>query len=450
MPLHTYLTADTRPLLYLLTGAVGFVLLIACANVGNLLLSRAVSREHEIGVRAALGAGRGRLLRQLLTESTLISVLGGAMGLLVAFWGVRALAPLIPGTIPTAGPVAIDREVLVFTLAISLLVGILVGLAPALRAARSAPLRDDRRPWVGTGISRSRAAVVVAEVALALMLLIGAGLLIRSFVNLQGALGIPLVAGRFFTEQDGGDIEALAIINTRVARRLWGDQDPVGRALSAFQDMRLRIVGVVANTRDSIEDDATPKIYLPYRQFLGELRAMMLAVQTTTSATNLVGTIRAEASAMDDRMIIDRIRTMDAIRGDLVSERRFSTLVLGIFAAVALLLSAAGVYSVMAYSINRRTGELGIRKALGARPQDLVRMVLGHGLQLIGVGLVLGLSGAFFVTRVLSNQLWGVTATDPLTVGAMATLLLAVGGVACYLPARRATRVDPMVALRHD
>ena len=471
VPLHTYLTADARPLLYLLTGAVGFVLMIACANVGNLLLSRAVSREHEIGVRAALGAGRGRLLRQLLTESTLISVLGGAMGLLVAFWGVRALAPLIPGTIPAAGPVAIDREVLVFTLAISLLVGILVGLAPALGSARSAPLRDDRRPWVGTGISRSRAAVVVGEVALALMLLIGAGLLIRSFVNLQGedmgfrtdrvmtlrvkphwarmpgqapdpsfylrlrerieripgvlrvggssslpttargrgwrirvegqtatplseemfarpnliagdyftALGIPQVAGRFFTEQDGDDVEALAIINARVARRLWGDQDPVGRGLTAFQDMRLRVVGVVGNTRDSIEDDATPKIYLPYRQFLGELRAMMLAVQTTTSATNLVGTIRAEASAMDDRMIIDRIRTMDAIRGDLVSERRFSTLVLGIFAAVALLLSAAGVYSVMAYSINRRTGELGIRKALGARPQDLVRMVLGQG-----------------------------------------------------------------------
>jgi len=214
--------------------------------------------------------------------------------------------------------------------------------------------------------------------------------------------------------------------------------------------MRLRVVGVVGNTRDSIEDDATPKIYLPYRQFLSELRAMLLAVQTTTSATNLVGTIRAEASAMDDRMIIDRIRTMDAIRRDLVSERRFSTLVLGIFAAVALLLSAAGVYSVMAYSINRRTAELGIRKALGARPQELVRMVLGHGLRLIGVGLVLGLSGAFFVTRVLSNQLWVVTATDPLTVGAMAALLLAVGGVACYLPARRATRVDPTVALRHE
>ena len=313
MPLHTYLTADTRPLLYLLTGAVGFVLLIACANVGNLLLSRAVSREHEIGVRAALGAGRGRLLRQLLTESTLISVLGGAMGLLVAFWGVRALAPLIPGTIPTAGPVAIDREVLVFTLAISLLVGILVGLAPALRAARSAPLRDDRRPWVGTGISRSRAAVVVAEVALALMLLIGAGLLIRSFVNLQGALGIPLVAGRFFTEQDGGDIEALAIINTRVARRLWGDQDPVGRALSAFQDMRLRIVGVVANTRDSIEDDATPKIYLPYRQFLGELRAMMLAVQTTTSATNLVGNLGSNARS-DDPTSSERRVNHDVLR----------------------------------------------------------------------------------------------------------------------------------------
>ena len=543
--LHRFLTGDAQGLLYLMAGTVGFVLLIACANVTNLLLSRAAARRHEIGVRRALGAGRIQLIRQLLAESALLAIGAGAGGVVLAYWGTRAAAPLLPSIMAAPGPIAIDGRMLLFTLAVSITAGLLVGVAPAFQASGVDPAaalsdRSSRRGDRGNMGGRIRKGLVVAEVGLALSLLVGAGLMIRSFGNLQAedmgfdaervltlrvkphwaqfaggrpdpvfyrelldrirglpnvvaiggssslpttargrgwriraqgqidsepmlfarpnliageyfpALGVPLVSGRLFTEADGPDSERIAIINETLASQLWPGQDAVGRQLTALANRDMQIVGVVGDVRDAIGDDALPKIYVPYQQFLNELRAMLLAIHTTTDALGIAGDVRSTALAMDDRMIIDRIQTMDQVRGGLVADERFSALMLGLFSAIALMLAAAGIYGVMSYAVVRRTGEIGVRRALGARPQDVMRMVLGEGLRLIAVGITLGLLGTFLLTRVLSNQLWGISTADPWTLTGVAMLLAVVGLVACYVPARRATRVNPMIALRYE
>ncbi len=543
--LHRYLTGDAEPLLYLLAGTVGFVLLISCANVTNLLLARAASRRHEIGVRRALGAGRIQLIRQLLTERALLAMAGGAGGVVLAYWGTRAAVPLLPDVMTAAGPIAIDQRMLLFTFAVSLAAGLLVGLAPAFQASGVNPAaaigdRSRRQGGGGNMGGRIRNVLVVAEIGLALASLVGAGLMMRSLGSLQAedtgfdaervltlrvkphwaqfsggrpdpvfyrdllerienlpnvvsvggsssipttargrgwtiraegqvttgddlfarpnliagdyltALGVPLVGGRFFEESDDPDVQGIAIINETLARRLWPGQDPIGRPITALNRFELQIVGVVGDVRDALDEDALPKIYVPYKQFLGELRAMMLAIRTTTDAVSVAPDVRAVAQAMDDRIIIDRIQTMDQVRGGLVADERFATLMLGIFSAIALVLAAAGIYGVMSHAVVRRTGEIGVRRALGARGQDLVLMVLGQGFRLIGAGIALGMLGSFLLTRILSNRLWGVSAPDPWTMTAVALLLAAIGLLACYVPARRATRVDPMIALRYE
>ncbi|HEY9402034.1 MAG TPA: ABC transporter permease [Pyrinomonadaceae bacterium] len=545
---------DIRPALLILLAAVGFVLLIACANVANLLLARAASRSKEIAIRTALGAGRGRIIRQLLTESLLLSVLGGALGLLFAMWGIDALLAALPEDLPrllVAG-IGLDMPVLLFTLGVSILTGLLFGLAPALQASKSnlnETLKDGGRTSAGAGRQRVRNLLVVSEVALSLLLLVSAGLLIKSFSRLQETdlgfdptnvltlrvplpearykesgqvanfwdellrrvralpgvesagltrglpmnggiesgvmvegqettnpkdavlavnlfaepgyfktMNIQLVNGRFLSEQDTNDAPLAVMVDEMFVARFFPNADPIGKRLRIGGDRApLRnIVGVFKHMKHyGPDEEGRVEIYTPYKQvpaenFAAANRSLWLAVKTKGDPTSLAPAVRNEVLQIDKDQPISNVGTMEQIVAATVAPQKFATWLLAVFAGSAMLLAAIGIYGVMAYSVTQRTHEIGIRMALGAGRRDVLRMVVSQGMKLALFGVALGLVGAFALTRLMSSLLYGVSATDPLTYGVVSLLLASVALLACLIPARKATRVDPMIALRYE
>ncbi len=544
--LHEHIVGNSRTALVVLLGVVGFVLLIACANVTNLLLARATSRGREIAVRTALGATRPRLLRQLLTESVLLAVLGGAAGVVLAAWAADLIRGLGPAGLPRADEVGIDPHVLAFTTVLSLLTGLLLGLAPALHMTGAhvyEKLKEGGRGPSASGRGTLRNMLVISEVALALVLLAGAGLMIRSLARLldvspgfdarhlltlqislpdttyaqparragfytelfsriealpgveasggvtriplregvttkldiQGhavapgaqpevefrrasaryfrAMGIPVVKGRALEDQDTPESRLVAVINETAARRFWPGEDPIGGRVRFFgSDPNLpwwTIVGVVGDVKHFGLDSAPrPEVYMHFGQ--GPPISPFIAVRTSVDTTGLTATVRDTIRAIDRDVVIYNVATMpDLIRGSMV-QRRFNTLAVGLFAAIALTLAALGIYGVLSYSVRQRTHEIGVRMALGAAHGDVVKLVLKQGLALVLIGVLTGLPAALALTRLLTSMLYEVAATDPPTFIVVPLILLVVALLATYLPARRATRVDPMIALRHE
>jgi putative ABC transport system permease protein len=550
-PIRNLYTGNFRQTLWVLQVAVLFMLVIACANVANLLLAQASTREQEIAVRLALGARRGHLIRQFLTHGLLLSSLGAAGGLLLAFWGVRLLprifsAQLGNQPLPVRAWEWIDWPALIFTLSISVIAGVIFGLIPALRATvlPQDALRAGVRGFNGRTLSfRLRSVLVVCQVALSLMLLIGSGLLIRSFLRLQeqsfgfqpehvlscgisldrshypdtaaigrfleqviarirevpevesaGAIStlpltgndarrpfkvpgqpelpdpqnivqfrvvtsdyfktmnIPLRSGRFFDERDMPGAEGVAIINEKLAQRLWPNEDPVGKNI-IVPDMvtpeTRRIVGVVGNVRHyGLVENSPIEIYRPFSQaswpFFG------IVVRTAYDPSRLESLIRQAIWSVDKDQPIISIRTMTELAGNTVALRRASMMLLGIFAGVSALLAALGIYSVISYGVTQRTREIGLRMALGAQRRDVLRLIIGEAMQVALIGLLLGVVGALLLTRFLGNLLYTLPATDPLTFVGVTALLAAVALFACFLPARRAVMIEPMIALRHE
>ena len=533
-----------RPLL-ILFGAVVFVLLIACVNVSNLLLARATTRTGEIAVRAALGAGRRRLVRQLLAESVVLSLAGGAAGLLLGSWGVRALMAVAPADLPRAADVRMDGTILAFSIVLSIVAGLFFGTMPAIVASRpdlAVFLKDVRRDGGSSGGRRRlRGALVTAQVALALVLLAGAGLAIRSFqrlthvdpgfrtanvltfrVNLpeasypsmaaqtgvfrdyterireipgvtaagavsfpplarsgfggsftiygrpdgadegnaqvrsitpgyMEALSIPLKSGRRVSVEDTETAARVALVSEAAARRFWPGENPVGKRIQVHVNEGARtpreIVGVVGDVRiRGMELDPVPVIYVPHTQYGPE--SMTIVVRGSGDPVQLVPPLKAALNALGPGVAISRARMMDDLVSENVAEPRFRTLLLSIFAAVSLALAAVGLYGVMAFSVSQRRAELGLRMALGANPADVMRLVLREGMVPVAAGIVIGLAGAAMLARVMKSLLFGIDAFDPLTFGAVAAALAVVALAACYLPARRAMRVDPATSLR--
>ena len=548
-PLKEFITGGARPALLVLWAAVGCVLLIATANVANLLLSRAATREREIAVRAALGASRLRLVRQLLTESLVLAVVGGGLGLVLALWGIDLLSALEPGNLPRMSEVRIDQGVLVFSSLLSLASGVLFGLAPALQVSRARlneTLKEGGRAATeARGRRRLRGVLVIGQMALALMLLVAAGLMVKSFIRLQQvdpgfesrdlltvqlslskarypdpqqqaafyrlllerarslpgvqaasmsdsipperleilevfevegqpvpagqsrpmaeevligtdyfrALGIPLLKGRPPGPQDNADAPPVAWINETMSHRYFPDGDAVGKHIHAGgfgpEDPWITIAGVAGDVKyNGLMAERAPTIYVPYEQQVFWEGEMHLAVRASTDPGSLVAAVRREVQALDPGLPLAAVKTGDQLLASAVGRPRFQTMLIGVFALSALLLAAVGIYGVISYSTAQRTHEIGLRMALGARSRDVLRLVLGQGMRLALAGTVLGLVGALFLTRLMKGVLFGVSATDPLTFALIALLLAAVAFLACYVPARRATRVDPMVALR--
>ncbi len=541
--LREQLVGNTRPMLFVLFGAVGFVLLIACANVANLLLVRAAARQREIALRTALGASRLRIVRQMITESVLLALVGGTIGTLLAIWGVDFLVALSAGSIPPTAHVRIDATVLGFTLLISVVTGVLFGLAPALRTMKlnlSESLKEGGRSGSESGRSRTRNILVVLESAVAVVLLIGAGLLIRSLVQLQNvspgfdahnvltmrvdlprakydkpekaanffsqlesrlaglpgvetvgliselplsgqpndmpysvegrppvsidqsldddfrrvnrnyfaSLRIPLLRGRNFTEQEVRQSAKVIIISDLLAREVFPNEEPLGKRLilSMGKDP-FEIIGIVGDIRHrALESEPRAAMYLPTQQ----TPWMNVVLRTTVDPSTLAGAVRKEVQGIDPDQPVADVKTMDQWMEIAVAAPRYRTALLGLFALVALVLASTGIYGVMSYSVSQRTHEIGVRMALGARRVDVLRLVIRQGMVLVIVGVTLGVIGAIALTRVMSTLLFGVTAKDPLTFAAVAALLTLVAFVACYLPARRATKVDPLVALRYE
>jgi putative ABC transport system permease protein len=535
------ITKETRTALLILLGTVGFLLLIACANVANLTLARATGRASEMAIRAALGASRWQISRQLLTESLLLALAGGGAGVLLALWGVDLLRPAIPENAPRLDEIGIDGWVLSFTLAVSLLTGVLFGLAPALQAARvdlQESLKDGgRTSATGGAHSLFRRGLVAGELALSLVLLIGAALMIRSLANLQRAplgfnpdrvltaqvmlpeskygpeqaaafyqqvkervaglpgvraaswssgvpfttgntsngviaenstlapgellqsewrivspdyfrtLGIPLLQGRDFTERDNPDAPISVIISQALAERLWPNQNPLGRRLRWGPRLWVTVAGVVGNVRNvNLAIEPRPMLYLCAYSLPWPV--MTLAARVESDPQSIIAAVRAKVKEVDSDMPVASLRTMEEILAQASAQPRFNTWLLGAFAAIALGLGAVGIYGVIAYSVAQRTHEIGVRMALGAQQSDVLKLVLSQGMTLALIGVGIGLLASFALTRLLSGLLYGVSANDPATFAAIPLLLTGVALVACYIPARRAAKVDPMVALR--
>ncbi len=556
-PLKEQMVGHVRSFLLVLLAAVGFVLLIACANVANLLLARSTGRARELAVRAALGASHARVVRQLLTESMLLAAAGGGLGLLLAAWGTRATLRILPATLPRAEQVGIDNHVLLFTTAVSLLAGVLFGLTPALKISQP-DLQETLKPG-GRGASegrhRTQRVFVVVEMALALVLLVGAGLTIRSLMKLWSldpgfnphnvltfglslppsmmtanpdairaafrefdaklasvpnvkavsqtwgaiplssddeqlfwlegqpkpanendmnwaidyivepaylkAMGIPLLQGRFFTLQDNQHSPLVVVIDEIFAQKYFPNQNPVGKRINLTMFNQLaEIVGVVGHVnqwglgtddRQSLRSD----LYLPCAQMSNDFVAMApsgsaVVVRTGEASAGLLDSIRHVSEQISNQQVIFGAQTMDSIVSDSMASQRFSMILLTIFAMLALLLASVGIYGVISHVVNQRTREIGIRMALGARRLDVLRMVLGDGARMTLTGAAIGLVAAFGFTRWLASMLFGITPTDPITFVAVAALLCAIALFACYVPAHRATRVDPMIALRYE
>ena len=548
IPLQEEIVRNIRPALLAMLFAVGFVLLIACANVANLLLARATSRRREIAMRTALGAGRLRLIRQLLTESLLLASMSGVLGLALARWGVGALIALATNILPRANEVGLDWRVAAFTAGLSLLTGIFFGLIPAMQSSRvdlQSALKDGGGAGSGLQTNWLRGALVVTEVAATVVLLIGAGLLIKSFLRLyetnlgfkaenvltmslalpparypdtqsaaafhqklldrvsslpgarsvgvinylplqqwgfnggisiegQGpyepgrepaaefraispnyfrTLSVPFINGRDFTEKDQANSDPVAIINQTLAQRYLPGQDPLGKRIQAIGNNWRTVVGVVGDVRQSgVTQSARAEIFVPISQAIwtGLTQTMSLAARTDSEPTALVPAIRNAVREIDPSQPVFNVKTMQTVVDESVSDRRLNMTLLGIFAAVALTLAVIGIYSVMSYTVSQHTREIGIRMALGAQSMDVLKLVIGQGMSLTIVGIVIGVAGAFGLTRLMETLLYSVKPTDPLTFTLVSALLIAVALLACYIPARRATRVDPMIALRNE
>ena len=541
--LREELTGDIRAALLLLLGAVGFVLLIACANVANLVLARSTAREREVAVRAALGASRTRLVRQLLTENVLLGVVGGVVGLLIAVWAVDVLVRMAPTGLFEGFQVGVDNSVMVFALAVSLATGLVFGVLPALQASKpdlSGSLKEGGRGGSeGKQKRRARELLVVSEVALSLMLLCGAGLLIKSMVRLRStdvgfqsesllvmrmellpmrypeaeernaflrdvlervsalpgvssagaalalpfsgtaatlhfsvadrpesaeedleteyqvvtpkyfrAMGIPLRSGRTLEERDDDGAPFVAVINEALARWQWPGDDPIGKRISVGGEER-EIVGVVGDVRHfGYDKPSRPEAYVPYYQDPWPFFA--LVVRTAADPASLAGVVRSQILAVDGDQPVHSISTMEQVLSDSIRQGRFTMLLLGLFAGVAIALAVVGIYGVMSYSVSQRFHEIGIRMALGAERPEVLRLTMGWGLKLVSAGAVLGLLASVALTRLMSSLLYGISATDPVVFVGVTLLLLSVAAIAAFIPAQRAARFDPLSVLRHE
>ena len=548
--LKEHLVGKSDTMLWVLFGAVMFVLLIACANVANLLLASATSRSKEMAIRAALGASRWRVVRQLLTESAVLALAGGALGLILSSYGVTVITKLLPQDFPRLSEIGMDWRVFGFALAASLLTALLFGFAPALHISRvdlqDAMKDSSRGTSAGARHTRLRHALIVAEVALSVVLLAGAGLLFRSFLRLQAvdagftpqqvltarlspagpqfqddqalmrfydqvlertraipgvesagainvlplgpgpttgfriegrpivtvdkwpstnfrnvspdyfrAMNIPVLKGRAFTPQDDSNAPLRVMINDALAQRDFPNEDPVGKRV-AFGNPRpdsqptwFEIVGVTANVRSlELREEAPPELYFTSKQNL--FQNMALVVRSTVEPASLATALRQAVAEVDSSVPVSEVKTMEHIVSESVTQPRFNLFLLAVFSSIALLLSVAGIYGVTAYTVTQRTHELGIRIALGAQVGDVLRMILGQGMAVIGIGIAIGLIAAFGLIRFMKSLLFGVSATDPFTFIGITVVLIAAGLLACYIPARRATKVDPLIALRYE
>ena len=551
------IVGDIAPLLFVLLGAVGFVLLIACANVANLLLARATGRTREFAIRAAMGASRGRLIRQLLTESVLLAAGGGVLGLATAYWGTGAILKTLPQVLPRASQVRVDGNVLLFTIGISLLVGVLFGLVPALRMSRAGlqeTLKEGGRGMSGAR-QRAQSVFVAIEMAMALVLLAGAGLMVRSmaalwsvdpginphnlisfdmsmpsalesnpqaqrtlirnihdtlkaipgvqYASMQGgglplsgdssslpfwiegqpkpasvddmafavfyivepeylkAMGTPLLRGRFVSEQDNEHSPLVVVIDEIFARKYFANEDPIGKRLNlGILDKQAEIVGVAAHVKHwGLDSDASSRVqvqvYFPLMQIPDKFMPLIangigLVARTQGPPGLLADPIRHTMAGMSSEQVVYNVLTMEQVVADSLAARRFTMILLGVFAGLALMLASVGIYGVISYIVGQRTHEIGIRMALGAQRGDVLKLVLGQGVVMAGVGVGIGLAASFGLTRLMKQMIFGVTATDPLTLAGVSLLLTAVALLACYVPARRAMRTDPVVALRYE
>ena len=538
-PLHEDMVGDIRPVLLILVAAVAFVLIIGCANVANLLLARATARSREVSIRAALGANRWRLVRQLLTESLLLALAGGILGVLLAYWAVPLLLAMSPPDIRAFNQIGVNWEVLGFSLAVSLLSGILFGLAPALHASAlnlNDQLKEGERGSTGAH-GKTRSALVITEIGLSLMLLIASGLLVRSFIrlmqvdpgfdpnrvlvfsvglppssddsqqdafyrevvrrlqaapgvqsaaavsrlplsggnssrsfNLPGqkegyeadirvstpeysqTMGVPLLRGRNLAPQDSETSPHVAVVNEALARTVFPGQDPIGRYIENFGPTgdQIQIVGVIGNVHHvGLADAPRSEIYLPFGQAHWP-QAYVVVRSKTADPLTLTTTAQSAVWSVNRDVPLAGLRSMQDVIGNSVSRRKFAMALLAIFAGLAMLLAAIGLYGVMSYTVSQRIHELGIRMALGAQRADVMRLVVGQGMALALAGVALGMLASILLTRLISGLLFGVSAQDPLTFGGLAALLMTVAFLANLIPARRATQVDPMVALRNE
>ena len=557
-PLPDKLLGKTRPYLFALLGAVGFVLLIACVNVANLLLARGEARRKELAIRTALGASRGRLARQVLTESATYAVAGGLLGIALAWWGQHALRAAAPASIPRVDQVTIDGGVLAFALLVTSLTGVLFGLIPALRGTRGdtvGTLREGGKTSSQFGIGRARGVLVVSEVALAVVLLTGAGLMIRSLWKLQAidlgfnpknvlamsvsfpeprgnlddpsgpqrtitqfyrdltdrvqalpgvrsvgavgdlplsgglsmwsilidgspmvpvsqapaampqqvtsgyfrTMGIPVLRGREFTAEDRADAPLVALVNETAVKKFWPNKNPIGGTIKMLNPSSpwATVVGVVKDVRSAgYQEDIPPTMYFPHAQ-AGQSAyytpaAMSLVIKAEGDPTTLAGPVRQVVHQLNAMTPVSQVQTMEAAVAASVASRRFSTELLAGFAALALVLAGIGIYGVIAYDVSQRTYEIGLRMALGAQSGQVAGMMLGRGVRMVALGLVIGVGGSLAVTGVLKSLLVDVSRLDPVTIGGVVVVLAVVAAGAAYLPARRASAVDPMVALRRD
>lgn len=548
VPLRDQLTGDIRLPLLVLLGAVGFVLLIACANVANLLLARAASRQKEIAIRAALGARRWRVIRQLLTEGVPLAVIGGIFGLLLAWWGTSLLASLSPPELIDLSQVKINSTVLSFTLAVSMLTGLLFSLAPSLESTRL-NLNDSLKEGVkgsggSSGTNRLRSLFVIGEVALALVLLVGAGLLIRSFSRLQSvdpgfnpanvltmrvvlpgrkydqeskvvgffkqaieqtealpgvesagaisflpfagpysgtgfeidglpvpapgqepktgvcvtdanffkAMQIPLIRGRLYTENEATEMRHVVVVNEALARKYFPNEEALGKRIKIDmkdENVPSEIIGIVGDSKHkSLDGEIEPMSYWPHPELAYPF--MTLVIRTNGDVSNLAAGVRNVIQTLDPEQPISDVRTMDSLLAKSIAKARFSTMLLTIFAGLALALAAIGIYGVISYVVTQRGHEIGVRMAMGAQASDVFKLVLRNGMGLAVIGVGIGLAGAFALTRVMTTLLFGVTPTDAVTFATVSALLLGVALLACFIPARRATKVDPLTALRYE